>query len=142
MARRRVTVIDDSPQILELFRDAFDELGADVTVFDGVVSTRAIVGTEPDLLVVDLRLGTEGLPGWEIIRLARDDPALRDVPIVVCSAALDHVRQHEDEVEAIPGTYLLPKPFSVHDLDAVLRQAFGADDAGEGGRGRALADIG
>lgn len=142
MARRRVTVIDDSSQVLELFRDAFDELGADVTVFDGVVSTRAIVATEPDLLIVDLRLGTEGLPGWEIIRLARDDPALRDVPIVVCSAALDHVRQHEDEGNAIPGTYLLPKPFSVDDLDAVLRHALGADETGQAGRGRALADIG
>lgn len=125
MARRRVTVIDDSPELLALFDQALSEDGVDVTLLDGAASLLEIEDTSPDLLVVDLRLGSDSLPGWDIVHMVQADPVMRDTPIIVCSAALDHVRQYEDEANASPTTYLLPKPFSIYDLHEVLAEALG-----------------
>ena len=125
MATQRVTVIDDSPELLSLFEDVLSRDGLELTLLGGATSFDEILETNPTLLVVDLRLGTDSLPGWDIVRLARQSRALEHVPIVVCSAALDHVRQHESELEAFPRTYLLPKPFSLVDLDSVLHEALG-----------------
>ena len=122
---QRVTVIDDSPELLSLFEDVLSRDGVEVTLLDGATSIAEILESRPSLLVVDLRLGTNSLPGWDIVRLARQSRALDHVPIVVCSAALDQVRQHETEIEEFPRTYLLPKPFSLADLESVLHEALG-----------------
>ena len=85
-APRRVTVIDDAPDLLALFGDALGS-AAHVTLLSGVATISEIHDTEPELLVIDLRLGTDSLPGWNM--------------------------------------YLLPKPFSMADLEAVLEEALG-----------------
>ena len=123
-APRRVTVIDDAPDLLALFGDALGS-AAHVTLLSGVATISEIHDTEPELLVIDLRLGTDSLPGWNIVALDRAHRSLRDVPVIVCSAALDQIRQHEDEIGHQPNTYLLPKPFSMADLEAVLEDALG-----------------
>lgn len=125
MAPRRVTVIDDSPELLALFGDALRSGGVEVALLDGAATLAEIERSRPDLLVVDLRLGTESLPGWDIVRLVRSHRQLRDLPIIVCSAALDQIRLHEGEIDHQPRTFLLPKPFSVDDLEAVLEEALG-----------------
>ncbi len=39
---------------------------------------------QPDLILLDLHL--PDLPGWEVLALLQDDPATRDIPVVVISA--------------------------------------------------------
>jgi CheY-like chemotaxis protein len=133
MTPQRVTVIDDSPELLALFEDVLGGEGVKLTLLDGAASFEEIQRSDPTLLVVDLRLGTDSLPGWEVIRTARSRPSFDEVPIVVCSAALDQVRQHESDLEAFPRTYLLPKPFSLADLDSVLHEALGGPAHNPGG---------
>lgn len=122
MAIHRVTVVDDSPEIRAVLTDALARDGIEVTTLGGSTSVEDIVASEPDLLVVDLRLGTDHLPGWEIIRHARFDARLRDLPVIVCSGALDQLRTYGGGAVGT-RTYLLPKPFSLNDLDAVMAEA-------------------
>lgn len=123
MTLRRITVIDDSPEILAVFGDALRREGVEVTLLDDRVTIQQIEMSEPELLVVDLRLGTDHLPGWEIIRHIRAHPMLADVPVIVCSGALDQMRDYGGPGAGMPRTYLLPKPFSLPDLEAVLDEA-------------------
>lgn len=120
---RRVTVVDDSPDLLALFGDALRFDGVELALFDGSATLQDIEASTPDLLVVDLRLGTESLTGMEIIRLARAHRQLRHVPIVVCSAAVDQLVTLEPELSEIPNLFVLPKPFSLGELDACVGEA-------------------
>lgn len=122
MAIHRVTVVDDSPEIRAVLTDALARDGVEVTSLGGESSVEDIVASQPDLLVVDLRLGTDHLPGWEIIRHARFDARFRDLPVIVCSGALDQLRTYGGAAVGA-RTYLLPKPFSLDDLEAVLAEA-------------------
>jgi CheY-like chemotaxis protein len=124
MSPHRITVIDDSPEILEVLGDALRREGVDVTLLDERSSIDQIAASTPDVLMVDLRLGTDHLPGWQIIRHVRGHPGLLDVPIIVCSAALDQLRTYGGSA-VDQRTWLLPKPFSLTDLESVMAEALG-----------------
>jgi len=51
------------------------------------------VHSAPELLLVDLRIAGDEMKGWEILTLARAEPLLRDVPLIVCSADVQTLRQ-------------------------------------------------
>jgi CheY-like chemotaxis protein len=122
MQARRITVIDDSPEMRDVLADALAHEAVELTVMGAVTSVGEVAATAPDVVMVDLRLGTDHLPGWQIVREVRSNPLLLNVPVIVCSAALDQMRTYGGAaVDA--HTYLLPKPFSLNDLEAVMAEA-------------------
>mgnify|MGYP000741863760 CR=1 FL=1 len=60
----------------------------------------------PNLILMDIRL--PGMNGLEATRFIKDDPELKDIPVV----ALTAYAQEEDEAEAIDAgcTAFIPKP--------------------------------
>jgi CheY-like chemotaxis protein len=121
--RARVTVVDDSPEFLSLIDDVLGE--AHDVVTQGVVHSVAdLAATAPDLLVVDLHCGGPegGLTGWEIVAAARRHPALRDVPIVVCSADLAALREDRISLIAYGNVQLIAKPFDVTAFEQLVER--------------------
>jgi CheY-like chemotaxis protein len=113
-ARRRVIVIDDSPEFLDLIRDVL-EAEHEVVTYNVVRSITEMAASAPDLLLIDLHSGgpAGGLTGWEILALARGHPDLRDVPAIVCSADLAALREDRVRLVAYGGVQLIAKPFDV-----------------------------
>jgi len=123
--QRRVTVIDDSPELLALFGDLLRHRGVEITLFEASATLLEIEESAPDLLVIDLRLGSESLAGMEIIRLVRAHREMKEVPIIVCSAALDELARLNGSLSQIPDLFVLPKPFSLDELEACVTDALG-----------------
>lgn len=121
---RRVTVVDDAVELLDVIGDVLREGGTEVVLLDRAATLREIEDSRPDLLIIDLRLGEDSLAGWDVIRLVRRHKSLRGVPIIVCSAAVDQIRAHGEDIASDRRTYPLPKPFSLDELEAVMRSAF------------------
>jgi CheY-like chemotaxis protein len=119
---RRVTVVNDNPDFLELMRELLAADRYTVTLVNGdkLSSIDPIVASRPELLFVDLRLSSEGLKGWAILTEAAASGALADVPIVICTAAVYEVRQKADEIARLPNVEVLTKPFDLTDLEALL----------------------
>lgn len=121
---KRVTVVNDNPEFLQLMQDLLQDANYPATLIDGGRENafELIQASQPEILIIDLRLGSESLRGLELLKRARDDESLRDVPTIICSAdawGMDGVRE---EVEAIERVAVLPKPFAIADLYRVLRQ--------------------
>jgi DNA-binding response OmpR family regulator len=79
----------------------------------------------PDLVILDIRIGGEER-GWTILNLLTLDPATATIPVIVCSAAIHSLHEHQELLTRY-GITALPKPF---DLDALLRsieREIGAD---------------
>jgi DNA-binding response OmpR family regulator len=70
----------------------------------------------PSLIILDVRMDTPER-GWNILELLTLDPETRDIPVIVCSAALDDLRDKEHWL-AEHGIAILPKPFDIDDLYA------------------------
>lgn len=95
-ARGRVLVVDDhQPNRLKLTL-AVKNLGHDAeSVASGEECLAALRGSDFDMVLLDIVM--PGMDGFQVLAEIKNDPALRDIPVIVISA-LD---QMEDAVRAI-----------------------------------------
>ncbi len=110
-----VLVIDDDESLRDLFRDILEGEGYRVTLAASALHTEEIARLNPDLMVLDLLLGTDALPSWELVRAIRLDDRVITLPIVLCSAATEHLAQLQEEIAAM-GVEVIPKPFDLDDF--------------------------
>jgi CheY-like chemotaxis protein len=118
-ARARIALINDDKAYLQLMEDLLQaEEGYEVLVCK--VSNEAyefVKEQRPDLILLDIRMETPEA-GWTVLELLTLDPQTRDIPMIVCSAAIGDLQQHEGLLNEC-GVDVLPKPF---DLDALLEK--------------------
>lgn len=123
MARVRILVVDDEPDILELVRynltrNNYEMIG----VASGEEAFTSVRRSPPDLVVLDLML--PGIDGLEVCRRLKSDARTSTIPVIILSA-----RGEEADVVAgleIGADDYLSKPFSPRVLlariKAVLRR--------------------
>jgi CheY-like chemotaxis protein len=115
--RARIAVINDDTVFLELMRDLLEgEERYQVRVCKEWDAAYEFIKRErPDLVILDIRIGGEE-HGWTILNLLTLDPQTRGIPMIVCSAAITSLHEHQ-EILTRYGIRALPKPF---DLDTLL----------------------
>jgi DNA-binding response OmpR family regulator len=111
----RLLVVEDDDHIRTALRWALEDEGYDVAEADsGEAALRAVAVAAPDLMVVDLMLGS--MDGYSVIREVRRS---LDLPIIVVSARADT----SDIVAALEvgADDYVTKPFEVKEITARLR---------------------
>ncbi len=119
-SRRRVLLIEDAEDIVELVTSLFDDEGYAYTVAtDGEAGVAAAHACSPDLILLDLSLPK--LSGWDVIQRLRDD-GLR-TPVVALTAHA--MRGDRERALALGCDDYLSKPFEIDELLAVLERYTG-----------------
>lgn len=115
--RGRLAVIDDDSTFLQLMHDLLEEdEHFDVLIHREWDNAYEFVQKErPDLVILDIRIGGEER-GWAILNLLTLDPITRPIPVIVCSAAIQSLHEHQPWLDQF-GICALPKPF---DLEMLL----------------------
>jgi two-component system response regulator VicR len=81
----RVLVVDDEPDIVYVVRAILRSAGYDVTAAAGVDDAlEQLSFDEPDLILLDLRLGDE--EGWRFLDILHGDGRTGRIPVVIMSA--------------------------------------------------------
>lgn len=81
-----ITILDDDPSTLSALEHAFTRRGYRVATFtEPGDALQHIRDTGPDLLILDLML--QGIDGFEISRILRDDDQTSRLPILILTAA-------------------------------------------------------
>ena len=126
-ARPRITVVNDNPEFLDLMHDILEDERYPTTLIDGDQpgALDAILASDPELVIIDLRLGGDGLHGWNIIQGVRDTPSLKELPILVCSADLESMAAAEQELNAGKHIAAIQKPFGLDDMLAAIDRLLG-----------------
>jgi CheY-like chemotaxis protein len=119
----RVAVIDDDEEFASLMEALLEEEGyafvrPDVADADpaGVVAA-----ARPDVVVLDLRGVYEG-GGLALLGHLRAHPALTGLPVLVCSADIQLLRDHAAELAGMGGVAALEKPFRIEALMGALER--------------------
>jgi CheY-like chemotaxis protein len=111
--RPLVLVADDDPDILLLMTLTLERDGYDVVAAkDGLGALEAAVERVPHLVLLDLMM--PGLDGYEVTRRLRLEPATKDLPIVIVTAAAEE-SQAARALDAGADAYM-KKPFSPREL--------------------------
>jgi CheY-like chemotaxis protein len=117
-----VTVVNDSPEFLELVGDILEGDAYDTTLIeaDEQDALQLIRQSRPDVLMIDLRLGREGHHGWDVARAMRNEAEFDRLPIIICSGDLEAMRELEAELTATRDVVMLTKPFEIDDLTGAI----------------------
>jgi CheY-like chemotaxis protein len=120
----RITVVNNSPEFLELVRDILESDRYEATTIDAdqPEALDRIRASSPDLLMIDLRLGEAGSAGWDLARQLRSESDFARLPILICSGDLAALDEIEPDATDNPRVETLAKPFGIDELtDAIDR---------------------
>lgn len=85
MHRKRVAVIDDDSDVLQLVATLIDRAGHEAVTYAGRFDRlNFLAQNEPDLVLLDVNM--PGVGGDELFELMRNDPRLAHVPVLFLSS--------------------------------------------------------
>ena len=125
-APRRILVINDTMEILELFEDILSAMGHDVTLLSYAPDElHQIQAAQPDLVIVDFVIGGREMEGWQLIQKMRMNRSTEKIPIIACTAAVQTVREQEGYLVQ-QGIAVVLKPFNIAQLETAVDAALKA----------------
>jgi signal transduction histidine kinase len=121
LAGRRILVVEDEPTLRDLLADALTLARAQVTAApDGAVAWRAWQAGAFDLVLSDHRM--PDCTGLELLERIRSRGSA--VPFILVSG--QGLEAAEESLSRAPGVRLLPKPFEMPRLMALMEEMLGA----------------
>ena len=135
-ASKHILVVNDTEEILDLFRDILEGMGHRMTAWSFSPDDLAkVTDIQPDLIILDLMIGPTELQGWALLQKIRMSPPTEEIPVIVCSAATNWVREQEGWLAA-NGVKVVLKPFKVAHLEHAVEQALALPDVTPSGEMR------
>jgi CheY-like chemotaxis protein len=116
----RVVVVNDTQEILELFREVLESEGYEVVLFSYAPhEVTEIEHARPDLIILDVIFGRDTV-GWQLLDKLKLHRPTANIPVVICTVAADAVRQMEGHLKAM-GVGVVLKPFDIEVLLSTIR---------------------
>lgn len=126
--RRHVLVVNDTQEILDLFREILEDEGYRVSLSAfAIKDLDTVIELEPDLVILDFLMGGEEA-GWQLLQKMKMDRRTARIPVVVCTGALGLVRDLEGHLRA-KNVGIVVKPFDIDDLIAEIDRTLALVDA-------------
>jgi CheY-like chemotaxis protein len=128
-SRPHVLCVNDTREILDLLRELLEGEGYRVTTSMVLLDLDKTKAVAPDVIVQDIMFEGNQEPGWKYLLLARLDPELARIPVVLCTGATSMV--HDERMAAHLdrlGVRVVLKPFNIEDLLTALREVLAAQE--------------
>ena len=88
MSKAKVLIVDDEPFNIDVLEQALDGSNYQViTASNGQEAWAKIQSEQPDLILLDLMMPV--MDGFTVLAKVKEDPTLRDTPIIIVSAEND-----------------------------------------------------
>lgn len=122
---KKVLVIDDEPEMLNLVKYTLEHAGFEVHTCDnGRQAWDEIAKVRPDVLVLDVML--PGIDGYSLQLKISQEPTTKDLPIVVLTA-LEPSKTLFQKFPQVQG--FMTKPFKTEELLKTVQAAAGGHPA-------------
>lgn len=119
MTRKRVVLIEDDDDTRAAMTAALEadghEVLASADAFGDIRHARA------DLVILDLFLHGE-TAGWQQLDILTLDPATREIPVIICSAAIASLSDARPKLVSLDVT-VIEKPFDLEQFSAAVGAA-------------------
>ena len=113
MARKRILIADDEPDIITLLVSILKSEDYDViTASDGAEALMAIKTSHPDVVILDIMMPK--LDGMQVLQKVREDAEISSIPVIMLTAKAS-------DKDILSGykygaNYYIPKPFEISDI--------------------------
>lgn len=121
--KKRITVVNDYPEFLDMIDELLQEEGYEVTTLPKHQGAfEQIKASQPDVVICDLVFDNEPI-GFALVDMLYLEPKTRAIPIILCTAATDKIREISPSLDA-KGIRWLEKPFAIEDLLKRIEESF------------------
>ena len=111
---KKILLIEDEGALQKSLGDTFREDGFEVlSALDGETGERLAKSEKPDLNIIDLILPQKD--GLQVIQALKDDPATKDIPVVVLTN-LERIEHVEKVLEMGAKTYLVKSNYTLKEI--------------------------
>lgn len=125
-AMKSLLVVDDNLADRELLATMLRYAGYAVAEASGGTAALDLARTKPpDLIAADVLMAE--MNGYEFVRLLREDPALSEIPVVLCTSAYREAEVRR-RAEACGVSHILIKPSVPDDVVRIVSIALGSDE--------------
>lgn len=120
MSGEMILIVEDQPLNRKLVRDVLQAKGyRTIEAETGEDGVRAAHDQVPALILMDIQL--PGISGIEALRMLREDPVTRTIPVIAVTASA--MQQNQREILAAGFDGYLPKPINIASfLEAVRKK--------------------
>lgn len=118
ISKADILVVDDTPENLTLLVKMLREQGHKARPLpNGRMALQAAENHPPDLILLDIMM--PDMDGYEVCRLLKKNPVLKDIPVIFISALSDTL----DKVDAFSagGVDYIAKPFRFEEVNARVK---------------------
>ncbi len=121
--RKRIVIVDDEIETLEMFSEMMRLIGfQDFQSCGGLKAIEMISEIKPSVVLLDLMMAD--VSGLDILRSIRNDPNLEKTPVIVVTA-ISFPEEIKSCMEAGANAYL-EKPIAFKELRLAVEQATGS----------------
>ena len=120
--KAKILIVDDEPFNIDVLQQELEELDYElITASNGQEALDKIKSQQPDLILLDLMMPV--LDGFAVLSEIKGDNDLRDIPVIIVSAASDSksivkgIKQGADDY--------ITKPIDAESLKAKLKDHLG-----------------
>lgn len=116
MAHKSILIIEDDPAICQTVKDLLEIESFEVLVATNGKEAATILSAASELpcvILLDLMMPT--MNGWQFLDYQRNDPRLKDIPIVICSA-------YEESAKSVKPSGFIAKPLKLENLLSAVQQ--------------------
>lgn len=108
MAKKRILIVDDEPQLVELVKMRLEANNYEIIVaYDGLEGLETARREVPDLILLDLMLPK--MDGYKVCRTLKFDKRYRQIPIIIFTA---RARESDEKMgKEVGADAYVVKPF-------------------------------
>ena len=114
--KKKILIVDDNTDLNKVLQMSLNESYETISAINGEDAVDLAVTEVPDLIIMDLMMN--GMNGFEAIRLIRQVPKTRSIPIIAITAGLSN--SVEEECTRIGCNDFLFKPFTASQLNSSI----------------------
>jgi CheY-like chemotaxis protein len=104
-----ILIVDDKPFNIRLLRDTFSDAYTVVEAASGREALEVASASHPDVILLDVVM--PDMDGFEVCRLFKEDPSLREIPVIFITGLNDFAS--EAKGLALGAVDFITKPFNL-----------------------------
>ena len=112
--KKKILIVDDNTRVNKFVQMSLKDSFETISAINGEDAVDLAVTEVPDLIIMDLMM--HGMNGMEAIRLIRQVPKTRSIPIIAITGGLSNTI--EDECSRIGCDDYIAKPFTAAELSS------------------------
>lgn len=123
MAEKKILLVDDDPEFVEVTRVLLESHGYQVvSASSGEAGTQKAIDEKPDLIILDVMMESV-TEGFDVVRRLRWTPGTRNIPIILLTAVKHELPWARADSIWLPVDVFLDKPVRPEELLREVRRA-------------------